>query len=111
MQIVFLDNKLYQLIAHDKSNNYACNRHNHIFRKAADHIEYSGVPCCRSCAKFARHFAYFGIDTVEQAGEVREYSVCQNPSKPIFNHLPYQRLIPPFSRAPHGAGRVENDVA
>ena len=27
-------------------------------------------------------------------------SVCQNAAKPIFNHLPYQKLIPPFPRPP-----------
>ena len=44
MQVVLLDNKLNQLVAHDKGEDNARDRDDHRLREVANHIENAAVP-------------------------------------------------------------------
>ena len=110
VHIVLFDYHVYQLIAHYKGDDDTRNRDNDVFRQAAYHIENARVPPCGSSSQFGGNLANLRIYAVKQAGQVSEYSVCENTPKPFFQHLSYQGLIPPFPHTPAGGGSVRIEI-
>ena len=70
MEIVFLDDQLDQLIAHDKGKDDACNGNDDCFGQAADHVEDTAVPARRGHAHLARDLAHLRIHGIKESGEV-----------------------------------------
>ena len=70
MEIIFLDDQLDQLIAHDEGEDDACNGDNDRFGQAADHIENTAVPAGGRHADLACDLGHLRIHGIKGPGKV-----------------------------------------
>ena len=70
MEIIFLDDQLDQLIAHDEGEDDACNGDNDRFGQAADHVEDTAVPAGGRHADLACDLGHLRIHGIKGPGKV-----------------------------------------
>lgn len=70
MEVVLLDNKLNQLIAHDKGENNARDGDDHRLREVADHVEDAAVPGGGRHADLPGDLAHLCVQGIKHPGQV-----------------------------------------
>lgn len=88
MQAVSVNKHLYQFQTHDEGQDDARNRHNNVFRQAANHLEDAAVPCLRRCADDRRRLAHAGVDGIKQTRQVADDAADQQPFQLFRDFIP-----------------------
>ena len=70
VEVVLLDNKLNQLIAHDKGENNARDGDDHRLREVADHVEDAAVPGGGRHADLPGDLAHLCVQGIKHPGQV-----------------------------------------
>ncbi len=70
MEVVFLDDELDQLVAHDKGEDDTCDGDDHRFREIADHVEDAAVPGGGRHADLSGDLAHLCVQGIKHSGQV-----------------------------------------
>ena len=100
VEIILFHDKLDQLIAHDKGEDDARDRHDDRLGQTADHIEDAAVPAGGRHAHLAGDLAHLRVYGIKGPGEVGDDAVDQHLFEPLLDHLNYHGGSPPLRRRP-----------
>ena len=70
VEVIFLDNELDQLVAHDEGEDDACDGDDHRLREVADHVEDAAVPGGGRHADLPSDLAHLCVQGIKHPGQV-----------------------------------------